>query len=31
MLRHPYRSGFAVLAVLPLAFSSLLTPGWAGT
>lgn len=30
MLRHPYRSGFAVLAVVPLAFSSSLTPGWAG-
>lgn len=30
VLRHPYRSAFAVLAVLPLAFSSFLTPGWAG-
>lgn len=30
MLRHPYRSAFAVLAVLPLALSSSLTPGWAG-
>ena len=30
MLRYPYRSAFAVLAVLPLAFSASLTPGWAG-